>query len=83
MKILARVPTKSVPDWKAVAELVAEHGAVILPLADIPDPRAAQASLHRCGVGLYRAQNVAGVQVAWRAAPLSRKNKRKASEELT
>jgi hypothetical protein len=83
MKILDHVPTKSVPDWVAVAALVAEHGAVLLPLKDFPNPQAAKANLHRYGVGLYRAQDVAGVQVGWRAAPLRRGSKRRASEELT
>lgn len=83
MKILDRVPTKSTPDWKAIAALVAEHGAVLLPLTGIPDYHVARVSLHRLGVGIYRAKDVTGVQVGWRAAPLHRKSKRKASREPT
>ena len=76
MKRLDCVPVKRVLDWRALAEIAAEHGAVLLPLSAIPDNNTAHASLHRFGMGVYRAENEAGEHVGWRVAPLSRKNRR-------
>ena len=47
------LPTRTTPDWRAVAEHVAKHGPVYLN-----DPlikgNAAHVSLHRFGLGLYK-----------------------------
>lgn len=48
------LPTKTLPDWMAVADHVVQHGPCLL--AD--DPRIkynpAHASLHRRGMGIYK-----------------------------
>lgn len=79
MKRLDCVPAKKVPDWKALAELAKEHGAVLLPLKALTYTPA-HACLHRFGVGIFMAMNEAGEHVGWRIAPLSRKNERKKHE---
>lgn len=75
MKRLDCVPVKRMLDWRALADIAKEHGAVLLPLGAIPDNNTAHASLHRFGMGVYQAQNEAGEIVGWRVAPLIRKNK--------
>ena len=45
------VPLKSVPDWKALAEIAKLQGRIVI--APDTEANAAHASLHRAGMGLY------------------------------
>jgi hypothetical protein len=72
---LETLPTRPVPDWRAVAALVAEHGAVLFPLEAISSANGAHSSLYKFNCGCYAAYNEAGEHVGWRVAPITRRNK--------
>lgn len=64
---IAPVPTKTVPDWQALADAVDLFGPVNIP-PDI-DANAAHAALHRRGLGVRKVKR-GGVHVAYVVGPL-------------
>jgi hypothetical protein len=73
---LDTLPTRPVPDWRAVADLAHTHGAVLFPLDAIPSANGAHSSLYKFDCGCYAAYNEAGEHVGWRISAITRRNKR-------
>lgn len=65
------IPTKTVPDWAAVADYVSRHGAWFAP-HDI-NVNAAHAALHRKGIGVRAVRGENNVTIAYCIAPLHRR----------